>query len=130
MTQGALAVEQGALYPALYRLERQGMLAAEWGTSDNNRRAKYYKLTASVIHVRRATGDVRCARAMCPCEVLRATCGATDAQHVGRGTARRTPHIALSTLRYVGGPGCPGLRQAWPRALNARERGWRAGLYG
>ena len=47
MTQGALAVEQGALYPALYRLERQGMLAAEWGTSDNNRRAKYYRLTAA-----------------------------------------------------------------------------------
>jgi PadR family transcriptional regulator, regulatory protein PadR len=47
MTQGGLAVEQGALYPALYRLERQGMLAADWGTSDNNRRAKYYKLTAA-----------------------------------------------------------------------------------
>jgi transcriptional regulator len=47
MTQGALAVEQGALYPALYRLERQGLLDAEWGTSDNNRRAKYYRLTAA-----------------------------------------------------------------------------------
>ena len=47
MTQGALAVEQGALYPALYRLERQGLLDTEWGTSDNNRRAKYYKLTAA-----------------------------------------------------------------------------------
>ena len=46
MTQGALAVEQGALYPALYRLERQGLLDTEWGTSDNNRRAKYYRLTA------------------------------------------------------------------------------------
>ena len=42
---GALLLEQGALYPALYRLERQGLLAAEWGTSDNNRRAKYYTLT-------------------------------------------------------------------------------------
>ena len=39
-------IEQGALYPALYRLERQGLLAAEWGTSENNRRARYYKLTA------------------------------------------------------------------------------------
>ena len=45
MTQGALLVEQGALYPALYRLERQGLLDAEWGTSDNNRKAKFYRLT-------------------------------------------------------------------------------------
>ena len=44
---GALLVEQGALYPALYRLEEQGLLAAEWGTSENNRRAKYYTLTRS-----------------------------------------------------------------------------------
>lgn len=42
---GALLVEQGALYPALYRLERQGLLATEWGASENNRRAKYYTLT-------------------------------------------------------------------------------------
>jgi PadR family transcriptional regulator, regulatory protein PadR len=42
---GALDIEQGALYPALYRLERQGLLDAEWGTSDNNRKAKYYELT-------------------------------------------------------------------------------------
>lgn len=42
---GALTVEQGALYPALFRLERQGLLDAEWGTSENNRRAKFYSLT-------------------------------------------------------------------------------------
>jgi PadR family transcriptional regulator len=42
-----LGVEEGALYPALHRLEVRGMLTAEWGTSDNNRRAKYYRLTAS-----------------------------------------------------------------------------------
>src|SRR5881397_1225798 len=42
---GALLIEQGALYPALYRLEERGMLASEWGVSDNNRRAKYYRLT-------------------------------------------------------------------------------------
>jgi PadR family transcriptional regulator PadR len=42
---GSLAIEQGALYPALYRLERQGMLETEWGTSENNRKAKYYILT-------------------------------------------------------------------------------------
>ena|ERR1700747_567199 len=44
---GALLVEQGALYPALYRLVRQGLLKASWGTSDNNRRAKFYELTAA-----------------------------------------------------------------------------------
>jgi PadR family transcriptional regulator PadR len=43
---GALAIEQGALYPALYRLEHRGLLETRWGTSDNNRRAKYYRLTA------------------------------------------------------------------------------------
>ena len=43
---GALQIQQGALYPALYRLESQGLIESEWGVSDNNRRAKYYKLTA------------------------------------------------------------------------------------
>ena len=47
ITQGALLVEQGALYPALYRLEHQGLIAGEWGVSDNNRRAKFYSLTAT-----------------------------------------------------------------------------------
>ena len=42
----ALRVEEGALYPALHRLELRGDLRAEWGTSDNNRRAKFYRLTA------------------------------------------------------------------------------------
>ena len=40
-----LRVEEGALYPALHRLELRGLLGAEWGTSENNRRAKYYRLT-------------------------------------------------------------------------------------
>ena len=44
---GALLVEQGALYPALFRLVRQGLLRANWGTSDNNRRAKFYELTTA-----------------------------------------------------------------------------------
>ena len=44
---GALQIQQGALYPALYRLEHQGLISSEWGTSDNNRRAKYYRLTAT-----------------------------------------------------------------------------------
>ena len=43
----ALEVPQGSLYPALYRLEHQGLIAAEWGQSDNNRRAKYYTITAA-----------------------------------------------------------------------------------
>jgi PadR family transcriptional regulator len=42
----ALLIEQGALYPALFRLVRQGLLKSSWGTSDNNRRAKFYELTA------------------------------------------------------------------------------------
>ena len=41
----ALRIEQGSLYPALYRLERKGWIEAEWGLSDSNRRAKYYTLT-------------------------------------------------------------------------------------
>src|SRR6186713_2014898 len=45
MTRGALQVQQGALYPALYRLEQQALIESEWGTSDNNRRAKFYRLT-------------------------------------------------------------------------------------
>jgi len=42
-----LVIQQGSLYPALYRLEHQGAISSEWGESDNNRRAKYYKLTAA-----------------------------------------------------------------------------------
>ncbi|MDB4908796.1 MAG: transcriptional regulator, PadR-family [Gemmatimonadetes bacterium] len=45
VSRATLAVPQGSLYPALHRLERRGWIAAEWGTSDNNRRAKYYELT-------------------------------------------------------------------------------------
>lgn len=47
ITGGAFTVEQGTLYPALHRLEHRGLLACEWGTSDNNRRARYYRLTAA-----------------------------------------------------------------------------------
>ena len=47
ITRGALLAEQGALYPALSRLEHQGLLESEWGISDNNRRAKFYRLTAA-----------------------------------------------------------------------------------
>jgi len=42
-----LQIQQGSLYPALYRLEHQGVILSEWGDSENNRRAKYYRLSAS-----------------------------------------------------------------------------------
>jgi len=42
-----LVIQQGSLYPALYRLEHQGVIASEWGDSENNRRAKYYRLTTA-----------------------------------------------------------------------------------
>src|ERR1700742_4752732 len=47
ISRGTLTIEQGAVYPALFRLVRQGLLKATWGTSDNNRRAKFYELTAA-----------------------------------------------------------------------------------
>jgi PadR family transcriptional regulator PadR len=46
-SEETLRVEEGALYPALHRLELRGLLASEWGVSENNRRAKYYRLTAA-----------------------------------------------------------------------------------
>jgi transcriptional regulator len=46
-SQDVLRVEEGALYPALHRLELRGLLSSQWGASDNNRRAKYYALTAA-----------------------------------------------------------------------------------
>jgi PadR family transcriptional regulator, regulatory protein PadR len=45
ISDGVLCINQGSLYPSLYRLEHQGLIEAEWGNSDNNRQAKYYKLT-------------------------------------------------------------------------------------
>ena len=46
-TDDVILVEEGALYPALHRLERRGWVESEWGLSENNRRAKYYQLTAA-----------------------------------------------------------------------------------
>jgi transcriptional regulator len=45
VSEDVLRVNQGSLYPALYRLEREGWIAADWGASENNRRARYYRLT-------------------------------------------------------------------------------------
>jgi transcriptional regulator len=53
-SKGVLEVNQGSLYPALQRLEKSGLVASDWGTTDNNRRARYYRLTAAG---RRALGD-------------------------------------------------------------------------
>lgn len=47
MSQEVLQVEQGSLYPALYRLEQRGWIKSEWGISENNRKAKFYRLTAA-----------------------------------------------------------------------------------
>jgi PadR family transcriptional regulator PadR len=47
LSEDVLQVNQGSLYPALHRLEDKGLIASEWGASENNRRAKYYKLTAA-----------------------------------------------------------------------------------
>jgi transcriptional regulator len=46
LSQDVLQVNQGSLYPALHRLEQKGWISADWGTSENNRRAKYYRLTS------------------------------------------------------------------------------------
>jgi len=47
ISRGALLIEQGALYPTLFRLVHKGLLKAKWGTSENNRRAKFYELSAA-----------------------------------------------------------------------------------
>ena len=47
VTDDAFQIEEGSLYPALYRMENKGWVKAEWGTTENNRRAKYYRLTAA-----------------------------------------------------------------------------------
>jgi transcriptional regulator len=47
ISEGRLEIQQGSLYPALYRLEDQGWIASEWGESENKRKAKYYRLTAT-----------------------------------------------------------------------------------
>jgi PadR family transcriptional regulator PadR len=54
----ALRIEAGSLYPALYRLERKGLIDAEWGLSEKNRRAKYYRLTPAGRRALRATASI------------------------------------------------------------------------
>ena len=47
ISEGVLEVNQGSLYPALQRLEKQGLITSDWGTTDNNRQARYYRMTAA-----------------------------------------------------------------------------------
>jgi PadR family transcriptional regulator PadR len=54
LSEGTLEVNQGSLYPALQRLEKEGLITSKWGTTDNNRRARYYRITAAG---RRTLGD-------------------------------------------------------------------------
>jgi PadR family transcriptional regulator, regulatory protein PadR len=69
----ALLVEEGTLYPALWRLESRGFLEAEWGLSDNNRKAKYYKLTSEGRRYLRAETKTWEAYAEAVAKILSAT---------------------------------------------------------
>jgi transcriptional regulator len=68
-----LEIQQGSLYPALYRLERQGWIASEWGESENNRKAKYYRLTAAGKRRLQTETDNWKRMAEVMAEILRAT---------------------------------------------------------
>jgi PadR family transcriptional regulator, regulatory protein PadR len=57
LSRDALQIGQGSLYPALYRLEHQGLIAGEWGESDNNRKARFYRLTPTGRRQLRAEAD-------------------------------------------------------------------------
>lgn len=73
ISKNMLQIEQGSLYPALYRLEHQGLIEAEWGASDNNRRAKFYSLTAAGIKRLREEAKQWNALAAAVAHVLNAT---------------------------------------------------------
>jgi transcriptional regulator len=72
-TDKALLVEEGALYPGLYRMEAKGWIEAEWGLSENNRRAKYYRLTSEGRRQLRAEVKTWKAYAEAMAKVLQAT---------------------------------------------------------
>jgi transcriptional regulator len=57
ISKDRLEIQQGSLYPALYRLEHQGLIASEWGESENKRKAKYYRLTAAGTRKLRAEAE-------------------------------------------------------------------------
>ena len=77
ISRDRLQIQQGSLYPALYRLEHQGLIDAEWGESENNRKAKYYRLTAAgkrrfkeeAAYWQRLSEAIRCALKALPEDV-------------------------------------------------------------
>jgi PadR family transcriptional regulator PadR len=69
----ALRIEEGSLYPALYRLEKKGWIDAEWGLSEKNRRAKYYRLTAAGRRALRDNASIWGEFALAVSRVLKAT---------------------------------------------------------
>jgi PadR family transcriptional regulator, regulatory protein PadR len=72
-TGDVLRIEEGSLYPALHRMERRGWIQSEWGLSDNNRRAKYYKLTTAGRRQLRVESSTWSAFAQAVSKVLTAT---------------------------------------------------------
>jgi transcriptional regulator len=79
-TTDALRIEEGSLYPALHRLEDRGLVAAEWGVSDNNRRARYYRLTPAGRRRLRAEVDTWTSFAGAIFRVLQAPAGPAPAE--------------------------------------------------
>src|SRR5437870_13385672 len=76
ISSDALQVRQGSLYPALHRLERRGWIKARWGTSDNNRRAKYYELTRKGRAQLEVETSVVSQKKSCTSAVARVLCAA------------------------------------------------------
>jgi PadR family transcriptional regulator PadR len=73
LTDDVLQIEEGSLYPALHRMERRGWVESEWGLSENNRRAKYYRLTAAGRKQLRAEASTWSVFALAVSKVLNAT---------------------------------------------------------
>jgi transcriptional regulator len=79
-TDRAMLIEEGALYPALYRLEGQELIQSSWGTSDNNRKAKFYRLTAAGRRRLHSDADTWHRYAAAVGRILRATSGPEGAR--------------------------------------------------
>jgi PadR family transcriptional regulator len=83
MTQDVLRIEEGSLYPALHRMERKGWVRSTWGLSENNRRAKYYHLTAEGRKQLRADASTWSTYAEAVAKVLAARVAPAEAGTVG-----------------------------------------------
>jgi transcriptional regulator len=86
VTDDVLRIEEGSLYPALHRMERRGWIESEWGLSENNRRAKYYRLTSEGRRQLRAESTAWAAFSHAVSRVLAAT-GADAARATGASPA-------------------------------------------